>query len=655
MDKREKDSPKLSPSKAKLIIAETNWKLLGLLMWIPVLWPFIWEWANYYFDDREFFDTKWDYIDLTSWVVFSILVYVFLNNYINKYRKEKLRYQDEKLKYKSLFESFQVWIFVTDENGKIIEANPIYTGIMWDISWTTVPEFFSKNWIKVIDRFWEEIDYSNLPCEIALREKRHIINKIIWLVLQNWQITRVSVTASPLNIKWCWVMVSSNDITSRIKIEQKFSESQEQLKDSLYFIEQVINLLPASVFYKDLDWRYQYFNDQSCKYYWLEKEDVLWKKASEVYPNHLAEFFEQKDKELIESWLPMVSYEYEMIDNDWIKRFVYEMKVIIKEQDWSAKWIIWISIDITDRKTLEKSIATQKNVLEALFNNYPETLYMVDKDYNTVVWTNWFVSGKQFETEESSKCLYWNKNKCFMRVFMSCENCFINKCFIDWEVLSKSVYNKVDKKYYNIMVFPVIWVDWIIQFVGICIKDITHQKQLEEKIKSQAETDQLTWLLKREQFKEKCLERIPLEHFRKKDNFAIFFIDLDRFKPINDTYGHNVWNLVLQEIANRLKWSCRWSDLIARYWWDEFLIWVFDITWMTDIEVVVKKIHYQLIQPIQVSYNWSSIELEVWASIWISMFSENIKYWDVIDEMIQQADEAMYKAKQSLEDFYFFA
>ncbi|MFZ5341724.1 MAG: hypothetical protein ACOZBL_04185 [Patescibacteria group bacterium] len=48
-------------------------------------------------------------------------------------------------------------------------------------------------------------------------------------------------------------MVSSNDITSRIKIEQKFSESQEQLKDSLYFIEQVINLLPASVFYKDLD------------------------------------------------------------------------------------------------------------------------------------------------------------------------------------------------------------------------------------------------------------------------------------------------------------------------------------------------------------------------------------------------------------------
>jgi len=164
-----------------------------------------------------------------------------------------------------------------------------------------------------------------------------------------------------------------------------------------------------------------------------------------------------------------------------------------------------------------------------------------------------------------------------------------------------------------------------------------------------AHFDQLTGLPNRLLFKDR-LNHACLQADRNEWLGALFFIDLDRFKNINDTHGHPAGDKVLQTVAERLTSCLRSNDTVARLCGDEFTIILENIPNLQVAEMVAKKVLDSLIQPIYIDGN----KLIISASIGISFFPFNND--DDEDTLIKKADAAMYYSKaQGRNNFQFYS
>ena len=140
-----------------------------------------------------------------------------------------------------------------------------------------------------------------------------------------------------------------------------------------------------------------------------------------------------------------------------------------------------------------------------------------------------------------------------------------------------------------------------------------------------------------------CLDRLSnalLSARRENDSLAVFFIDLDGFKEINDKYGHSAGDYVLKEIAKRLKGCVRQMDTVARLGGDEFLI---VLPKIKDISVV-GNIGDKVIESVRKSIQWKGDLLSVSASVGIALHP---KHGDEPEQLIKKADKAMYEAKRN--------
>lgn len=124
------------------------------------------------------------------------------------------------------------------------------------------------------------------------------------------------------------------------------------------------------------------------------------------------------------------------------------------------------------------------------------------------------------------------------------------------------------------------------------------------------------------------------------DNFAVFFLDLDGFKDINDTAGHETGDLVLKEVSRRLIKNTRATDVVSRHGGDEFIILLPQIRSKNDVEVVADKILSILSEPFEFNHETWNIS----ASIGVAIYPEDGKS---SEKLIANADAAMYSAKQA--------
>jgi diguanylate cyclase (GGDEF)-like protein/PAS domain S-box-containing protein len=168
--------------------------------------------------------------------------------------------------------------------------------------------------------------------------------------------------------------------------------------------------------------------------------------------------------------------------------------------------------------------------------------------------------------------------------------------------------------------------------------DITERRQWEEEIKRLAMTDPLTGLGNRNQYNQRLHEAVSLSR-RLEQPFALLLIDLDHFKPVNDTYGHPTGDAVLEHVAQILRGCSRDIDTVARLGGDEFAIILAPTEHSLNIEVPAQRIIEQLSQPIVIGEH----TVHIGASIGISRYPTDSTD---IEELQRQADHALYQAKE---------
>jgi diguanylate cyclase (GGDEF)-like protein len=135
---------------------------------------------------------------------------------------------------------------------------------------------------------------------------------------------------------------------------------------------------------------------------------------------------------------------------------------------------------------------------------------------------------------------------------------------------------------------------------------------------------------------------------RREEKLALMFLDLDKFKPVNDTYGHAVGDALLVAVANRIKSLLRESDTVGRVGGDEFVILLHPVVSVDDVTLVAEKIRHALAQ----TFDLLDQRISISASIGVALYPQHGR--DEIN-LARAADRAMYKAKRDGSDRFCIA
>lgn len=180
------------------------------------------------------------------------------------------------------------------------------------------------------------------------------------------------------------------------------------------------------------------------------------------------------------------------------------------------------------------------------------------------------------------------------------------------------------------------------------LTDVTEEKRLAEKMAHLAHHDSLTGLPNRMCF-EACIQQACANGHRHHDRFAVLYMDLDRFKHINDTLGHGVGDELLKAVAQRLSAALRDSDMVSRVGGDEFVMLVKNLCSREDAGAIARKLVRRVAQPVLVG----NATINVSISLGIAVYPDDGK---APATLIKHADQAMYRAKHNgRNQFCFFS
>jgi diguanylate cyclase (GGDEF)-like protein/PAS domain S-box-containing protein len=176
----------------------------------------------------------------------------------------------------------------------------------------------------------------------------------------------------------------------------------------------------------------------------------------------------------------------------------------------------------------------------------------------------------------------------------------------------------------------------VVGAIGVSV-DVTELKRTQQQLFETAHRDRLTGLPNRASLEQRIEETIT-EAWRDERRFALLFLDVDRFKTINDTLGHGAGDEVLRQVADRLQETLRAGDVIARSGGDEFVVLLPRIVHAGEVESVAQRLVRALAAPVAVRGR----ELFVNASAGAAIFPED---GDTAEALVAHADAAMYRAK----------
>ena len=348
--------------------------------------------------------------------------------------------------------------------------------------------------------------------------------------------------------------------------------------------------------------------------------------------------------------LPIVSFEYRMKhkNGNWVWLYT-EGTIFSRDKKGTVKLLLSYSIDITKLKEKEVKVKTLNKELAALkesehgFKNFIKVvedyaIFRLDPEGRFVSWNEGVKSIFGYEEEEflghhlSMLCTPADRKK-------GKEGVILNDAIKFGSWTGEGLRARKDgTTFCGSVTITAIWSeDRKLMGFSKVIRDVTNQREAEETIRYQAFHDILTGLGNRQALSEHFA---LAESVVGKNQLVIIFLDLDRFKNINDTLGHTIGDEVLKEVASRLKKAVRPIDTIARLGGDEFIIILKNVKSKKEVLKHTDKIHASF-APIM---NIKGYQLHITTSMGISMFPLD---GSDIYSLLKNADTALYRAKEA--------
>ncbi|MFZ5524948.1 MAG: EAL domain-containing protein [Pseudomonadota bacterium] len=298
--------------------------------------------------------------------------------------------------------------------------------------------------------------------------------------------------------------------------------------------------------------------------------------------------------------------------------------------------------DITARKQAEEQI----RLFEKVFDNANEAILISDTDNNILAVNPAFTEISGYTREEVI-----GKNPRLLASGMMDESFYNNmwqsiKAHGKWqgEMLDRRKNGEIYSEWMSIS--SLRDKDGMATHYIAIMSDISERKAAEERMAYLARHDVLTGLPNRMLFKDRLQQAITYAE-RQNTKVALLFLDLDRFKNVNDTLGHHYGDLLLQEVTRRIRQCVRNSDTISRQGGDEYVIMLPNLEDLGDIMQVVTKLIEIIAQPYQLEEH----NVHMTTSLGVSVYPQD---GADSDTLIRNADTAMYQAKEAGRNCYRF-
>jgi len=329
---------------------------------------------------------------------------------------------------------------------------------------------------------------------------------------------------------------------------------------------------------------------------------------------------------------PNFKVEYRIVEKDSVRWFLARAKVVNTS---NKKRVVGFLSDISDIKKAQLALKDSQEQFELFMKNLPAGVFIFDMNEN-IIFSNRYINeflGEKTLVSKELKALFDTK---ILESLRYSKDKVLSQGIETTQILLKDKFD--NQKYFQVNIFLLHRDNQ--NLVGTILTDISAQKLTEQKLDKLAHYDLLTNLPNRALFYE-SLKNSLAKAQRKEKKVALMFLDLDNFKTINDTLGHDYGDMLLKEVSKKLKSILRTEDIVSRLGGDEFTV-ILDGIDDSNVfpSVVAQKIIDELTKPIKLKDEMGYIG----SSIGIAIYPDDAKDQETL---IKFADMAMYQAKEN--------
>lgn len=424
------------------------------------------------------------------------------------------------------------------------------------------------------------------------------------------------------------------------KMLDSLALAEQQVRENEKKYRTILDGVDAFIYLKGLDGRYLFANRPVCEFWQVKMEDIIGCGDDHFFDVATVDNIRRNDRKVLQDGEILKSEETNTVIGAGQTKIFASTKLPLRHENGTIYALCGISVDITERKAIEDKLQLSADVIahahegiiitdifaniievndavtrmtgysrEELMGQNPRILHsgIQSSDFYADMW-------HQLTTEGYWSGELWNRHK-------------TGEVIAEMKTISAVRDN-----------------NGVVRNYVALSTDITAMKKHQRQLEHIAHYDMLTGLPNRVLLTD-SLSQAMSQSKRRKQSLAVLFLDLDGFKLINDTYGHQIGDELLISISSEMKKALRDGDTLARIGGDEFVVLLTDLEHGNDCEIVLARLLELASNPIKVK----DIILQVSVSIGITLYPQDLSD---ADQLMRHADQAMYSAKQTGKNRY---